>query len=138
MVVTKEIRLSETRTNDIVDLTEDVGQCIAQSGVSSGIVTVFCPGSTGVITTIEYEPGMLKDLPELMEKLTPSDRPYHHDETWHDGNGFSHLRAALIGPDITVPFVAGRLTLGTWQQIIFLENDNKPRQRKLVVQIMGE
>ncbi|HOP08174.1 MAG TPA: secondary thiamine-phosphate synthase enzyme YjbQ [candidate division Zixibacteria bacterium] len=138
MVHTEEIMLGTDHPGDIVDLTEELNRLIRQSGVTAGTVTVFCPGSTGVITTIEHEPGMLKDLPELLEKLIPSDRPYHHDDTWHDGNGFSHLRAALIGPDITVPIVAGQITLGTWQQVVFLECDNKPRQRRLVVQILGE
>jgi secondary thiamine-phosphate synthase enzyme len=138
VVKTQELKLRETRTGDIVDLTGGLAEAVRQSGLGSGTMTVFCPGSTGGLTTIEYEPGLQRDLPEFFERIIPSDRPYHHDETWHDGNGFSHVRAALIGPDITVPFVSGQLTLGTWQQVVFLEFDNKPRQRRLVLQIIGE
>ncbi len=138
MVRTQELKLRETRTGDIVDLTGGLAEAVRQSGLGSGTMTVFCPGSTGGLTTIEYEPGLQRDLPEFFERIIPSDRPYHHDETWHDGNGFSHVRAALIGPDITVPFVSGQLTLGTWQQVVFLEFDNKPRKRRLVLQIIGE
>lgn len=108
------------------------------SGLASGTVTVFVPGSTGGLTTIEYEPGLLADLPELLERLVPSGVSYQHDRTWHDGNGHAHLRSALVGPDITIPFVAGKLTLGTWQQVIFLDFDNRRRDRELVVQVMGE
>jgi secondary thiamine-phosphate synthase enzyme len=138
VVKTQELKLRETRTGDIVDLTGGLAEAVRQSGLGSGTMTVFCPGSTGGLTTIEYEPGLQRDLPEFFERIIPSDRPYHHDETWHDGNGFSHVRAALIGPDITVPFVSGQLTLGTWQQVVFLEFDNKPRQRRLVLQRIGE
>ncbi len=138
MIVTKTIELSTRGRCDIHDITDQIHRQIKASGVNSGTVTVFVPGSTGGLTTIEYEPGLQKDMPELMEKLIPSDRPYHHDETWHDGNGFSHLRAALIGPDITVPFVDGELTLGTWQQVVFLDFDNRHRKRKLILQIIGE
>lgn len=138
MVHTQELQVSVKRNCDIVDITPDMHEAIRQSGLTSGIITAFCPGSTGGITTIEYEPGLLKDLPEFFEKLLPSNRTYHHDETWHDGNGFSHMRSALIGPSLTVPFVGGRLTLGTWQQVVFLHFDNKDRQRNLVLQMIGE
>lgn len=138
MIVTRTIELSTRGRCDIHNITDQVRDHVNSSGVESGTVTVFVPGSTGGLTTIEYEPGLIKDLPELMEKLIPSDRPYEHDKTWHDGNGFSHLRSALIGPDITIPFVSRKLTLGTWQQIVFLDFDNRGRQRKLIVQIVGE
>ena len=138
MVVTSEIQLKTGGPGEIVDITDRLQEAVSNSGMNAGTITVFVPGSTGGITTIEYEPGLLKDVPELMEKLIPSDRAYEHDNTWHDGNGFSHLRAALVGPDITVPFVESRLTLGTWQQVVFLEFDNRPRQRQIVLQIMGE
>lgn len=138
MVKTEEIQLETGGPGDIIDITSKLGNAVRKSGLSSGTITAFVPGSTGGVTTIEYEPGLLKDLPELMEKLVPSDRPYQHDETWHDGNGFSHLRSALVGPDITVPFVNGKLMLGTWQQVVFLEFDNRPRKRRLVFQIIGE
>ena len=138
MVSTKEIKFDTTGPGDIVDITSDVRQAVLKSGITSGIVTVFAPGATTGITTIEYEPGLLKDVPQLMEKLIPSDIEYHHDQTWHDGNGFSHLRSALVGSDLTVPFVSGKLTLGTWQQIVFLEFDNRARNRRVVLQIIGE
>ncbi len=138
MVITKEIKLNSRGHGDIIDITPQLCEAVDSTDLSDGTVTVFVPGSTGGLTTIEYEPGLLKDLPEFFEKLIPSGRSYHHDETWHDGNGFSHLRSALIGPDITIPFVSGRLTLGTWQQVVFLEFDNRGRNRTLVVQIIGE
>lgn len=138
MITTREIRLETNGYCDIVNITPELEEAVRASGLHDGIATVFCPGSTGGITTVEYEPGLQKDLPEFMEQIIPSNRSYHHDETWHDGNGFSHLRSALIGPDITVPFAAGKLTLGTWQQVVFLDFDNKSRSRRLVVQIMGE
>ncbi len=123
---------------DILDITGEVQQLVKESGLENGSVLLFVPGSTGGLTTIEYEPGLLQDLPELFEKLIPSNKPYHHDRTWGDGNGFSHLRASLIGPSLNVPFTNGRLTLGTWQQIIFIDFDNRPRHRQIVVQIIGE
>ncbi len=138
MVKTKEIKFETTGPGDIIDITPEIRQAVEKSGINSGTVTVFAPGATTGITTIEYEPGLLQDVPQLLEKLIPSDTAYHHDQTWHDGNGFSHLRSALIGPDITVPFVSGELTLGTWQQIVFLEFDNRPRNRRVVLQMMGE
>lgn len=138
MVYTSEIQLSAKGTCDIVDITPGLSQVVSESGINNGTITAFCPGSTGGITTIEFEPGLLKDLPEFFEKLIPSDRTYKHDETWHDGNGFSHLRAALIGPDITVPICDGVMQLGTWQQVVFLDFDNKARQRRLILQVMGE
>lgn len=138
MVVTNEIKFTSRGPGDIIDITPQLREAVESSGISGGTVTVFVPGSTAGLTTIEYEPGLLKDLPEFWEKLIPSNKSYHHDETWHDGNGFSHLRAALIGPDITVPFVNSTLTLGTWQQVVFLEFDNRGRERRLVVQIIGE
>jgi len=138
MTVTQEITLRTDGPGDIIDITAAVREKIIEAGLTDGLVTVFCPGSTGGITTVEFEPGLRRDLPEFFEKLIPSDRSYHHDETWHDGNGFSHLRAALVGPDITVPVMAGQPTLGTWQQIVFLEFDNKARTRRLVVQIIGD
>jgi len=138
MVATGTIHLSTAGDGTIIDVTGKVEDLVHDSGMKSGTVTVFCPGSTGGLTTIEFEPGLKKDVPELMEKLVPSNISYKHDQTWHDGNGFSHLRAALIGPGITVPFVAGKLTLGTWQQIVFLDFDNKARTRELVVQIVGD
>ena len=138
MVHTEQIEVSVDGYCDIIDITGSMIDAVINSGISNGTITAFCPGSTGAITTIEYEPGLLKDLPEFFEKLIPSDKSYHHDDTWHDGNGFSHLRAALMKPDITVPFISGKLTLGTWQQVVFLNFDNKSRRRSLVLQVMGD
>lgn len=111
---------------------------MSRSNVTSGLLTVFVPGSTAGVTTIEYEPGLLKDLPELCEKLAPRGVSYHHDQTWHDGNGFSHLLAALFKPSLSVPFIDGQPTLGTWQQVVLADFDNRPRHRKIVMQAMGE
>ena len=138
MIETSEMSFQTSGPGDITDITPELRQTVEKSGITSGTITAFVPGSTAGLTTIEHEPGLLKDIPELMEKLIPSDRSYHHDDTWHDGNGFSHLRSALIGPDITIPFVNGELTLGTWQQVVFLEFDNRPRSRSVIIQIIGE
>ena len=138
MIKTSEIKFKTRGAGDIIDLTAEMLEAVRKSGVTAGTITAFVPGSTAGITTIEYEPGLLKDVPDLMEKLVPSDRSYQHDETWHDGNGFSHLRSALIGPDITVPFAGSKLLLGTWQQVVFLEFDNRPRNRTVVLQLWGE
>ena len=137
MVVTKHIHLSTKGHGDVIDITREVGEVIRESEVTSGIATVFCPGSTGALTTIEYEPGLLKDMPELFEKLVPSNRRYHHDDTWGDGNGDAHLKSALFGPSFTVPFSDKRMLLGTWQQIVFVDFDNKKRRRRLILQAIG-
>ncbi len=138
MIKTFEIKLETDGDGDIHDLTNSVSELVRKSSINSGTVTVFIPGSTAGISTIEYEPGLLKDIPTLLEKLIPSTIEYEHDKTWGDGNGFSHLRAMLIGPDLTVPFVGGKLTLGRWQQIVFLEFDNRPRSRTVVLQVIGD
>jgi secondary thiamine-phosphate synthase enzyme len=138
MVKTEEIKFNSKGYCHLVDITGQVSDKILSSGINSGTVTIFTPSATTGLTTIEYEPGLLQDMPEFMEKILPSDVSYKHDETWHDGNGFSHMRAALIGPDITVPFKDGQMTLGTWQQIVFLDFDNRNRSRRLILQIMGE
>lgn len=139
MIITKQLNFKSKGHCDIIDITNEVEKEISNiAEINSGIITIFVPGATGGLTTVEYEPGLIKDLPELFEKLIPSNKSYHHDMTWHDGNGHSHLRASLLGPSITVPFVNKSLTLGTWQQIIFIDFDNKPRNRNLVLQIMGE
>jgi secondary thiamine-phosphate synthase enzyme len=111
---------------------------VGHSKIKDGLVTVFCPGSTGSITTIEYESGVLKDLQKAIEKVAPSDVPYEHDRRWGDGNGFSHVRAALMKPSLSVPLIKGRLSLGTWQQIVFIDFDNRSRNRSLLVHIIGE
>ncbi len=137
-MITEHILLSTEGFCDIHDLTETVQQYVLDSRLRDGMVLVFVPGSTAAITTIEYEPGLKKDLPELLDRIIPRGKPYHHDATWGDGNGFSHLRAALIGPSLCVPFKADTLLLGTWQQIVLIDFDNRPRQRTVIVQIMGE
>ncbi|MCP2519296.1 secondary thiamine-phosphate synthase enzyme YjbQ [SCandidatus Aminicenantes bacterium Aminicenantia_JdfR_composite] len=137
-VITESINFSTKGFSDIKDITSMINNKIKDSKLRKGIVTVFVPGSTGGLTTMEYEPGLIKDLKNLLDKIIPSNIPYFHDETWGDGNGFSHLRASLIGPSLTVPFSDGRLLLGTWQQIIFIDFDNRPRSRNLIVQLIGE
>ena len=124
--------------NEMVDITGDVRGIVAQSDITDGHVLIFVPGATGALSTIEYEPGLMEDFPEMMERMIPEKKYYHHNETWHDGNGHSHLRATLVGPSLTVPFENRRLILGTWQQIVFLEFDNKPHRRRIAVQLMGE
>ncbi len=124
--------------NEMKDITDDVRNVVQQSEIKDGHALIFVPGATGALSTIEYEPGLLKDFPELMERIIPEKSYYHHNETWHDGNGHSHVRATLVGPSLTVPFENKRLILGTWQQIVFLEFDNKPHHRKIAVQLMGE
>lgn len=123
--------------NDIVDITQKVQGILSDSELNEGSVLVFVPGSTAGITSIEYEPGLLKDYPDFLEKLIPSNKTYNHDETWHDGNGYAHIRAALQGASITVPFIGGELLLGTWQQIILIDFDNRSRNRKVIVQLIG-
>ncbi len=137
MVKTETISIHTKGFCDIIDITPQVRSILKQSSVANGLVTVFCPGSTGSITTIEYESGVLQDLKRALEKIAPSDIPYKHDERWGDGNGFAHVRAALMKPSLSVPVVSGKMTLGTWQQIVFIDFDNRSRHRELVVQIMG-
>lgn len=124
--------------NDIIDITRNVQSILAGEGMQEGSALIFIPGSTAGISTIEYESGLLKDYPEFMESIIPSGRTYHHDETWHDGNGFSHVRASLQGASFTVPFQNGKLLLGTWQQIILIDFDNRSRKRNVIVQLTGK
>ncbi len=138
MIILNYIELETKGRNEVIDITDDVRQIVMQSGAENGSVLVFVPGATGALSTIEYEPGLVKDWPRLMEKLIPTREYYNHNETWHDGNGHSHLRATLVGPSLTVPFENQRLILGTWQQIVFLEFDNKSHHRRIAVQVTGE
>ncbi len=138
MIETYGIKVDTDGDGDILDLTPNVAESVSKSGISAGTVTVFVPGSTAGITTIEFEPGLKKDLPEFFDKIVPKNRTYHHDATWGDGNGFSHVRAALVGPSLTVPVAGGKLILGTWQQIVLLDFDNRSRSREIVVQVSGE
>ena len=123
---------------DIIDLTAKIKKHIEQVNIRRGLVSVFVAGSTAGLTTIEHEPGLVQDLKELMEKLIPSNRRYHHDDRWGDDNGFSHLRASLFGPSVSIPVENGRPLLGTWQQVILMDFDNRPREREILVQIVGE
>ena len=138
MVISREIHLRTRGHTSIEDITARVQAAVAESGLAAGIVTVFCPGSTAGLTTIEYEDGVVFDLQQVLDEIVPPDRAYKHHLRWGDDNGSAHIRAALIGPSLTVPFVEGRLTLGTWQQIVFLDFDTSPRARRIVVQVMGE
>ncbi len=137
-VKTFEIELKTKGTNHVIDITPHVKECVEKSNLTDGIACIILPGSTGAITTIEYEPGVISDLIKAIERMAPQNIPYEHDKAWGDGNGFSHVRSALLGTSFTVPFVNKRLILGTWQQIVFIECDNRPRKRRLVVQVVGE
>ena len=137
-VITKIITVSSNGESDMIDITRQTDETIKGSGLQDGIVTIFVSGSTASITTIEYELGLKKDFPKMLARIAPSEIEYEHDNTWHDGNGHSHVRASLIGPSLTVPFKNKSLMLGTWQQIILLEMDTRPRERKVVLQIIGE
>jgi secondary thiamine-phosphate synthase enzyme len=137
-VKTGRISLNTSGNNDVCDLSKELERLVFESGIRSGILTVFCPSSTSGLTTVEYEPGAVADLRQLFEELVPSGRAYAHNATWDDGNGHSHMRAALIGASLTIPFIEKRLTLGTWQQVVHVDFDNHPRQRQLIVQIVGE
>ena len=129
---------STTAGTDILDLTGDLIEAVRRSGVTEGQALVFVPGSTAAVTTIEYEDGVLDDLREAVERLAPHGRPYKHDARWGDGNGYAHVRAALLGPGLAIPVAGGRLVLGTWQQVVLLDFDNRPRQRKVVFQVSGD
>jgi secondary thiamine-phosphate synthase enzyme len=137
-VVTGEINLQSRGDCDIVDITSQVATTVEKSGVNNGTATLFVVGSTAGLTTIEYEPNLLSDFKTMWDRVVPSKIPYEHNKTWQDGNGHSHVRASTLGPSLAIPFVQKRLTLGTWQQVVFVDFDNRPRSRKIVVQILGE
>lgn len=124
--------------DEIIDITDKVQDIVSKSGIDNGLACIFVAGSTAAVTTVEFEPGLVKDLNEAMDRLYPKGIDYDHHRRWGDGNGHSHVRASLVGPSLTVPIVDGRLLLGTWQQIVFLEFDNKPRSREVAVQIVGD
>ncbi|MCG6551273.1 MAG: secondary thiamine-phosphate synthase enzyme YjbQ [Candidatus Magnetominusculus sp. LBB02] len=138
MVINQTLTFSTRGNGHLIDVTSQVSGILADSGIRNGILTVFVVGSTAAITTFEYEPGLIKDMTELYDKLAPVNKHYAHDATWGDANGFSHVRAALQGPSLTIPFEDGSLYLGTWQQIVLADFDNRPRQRSIVVNIIGE
>ncbi len=137
-VDSQELKFRTHHEGEILDITDQIQRMVASSKLMSGVATLFAPGSTGALTTIEYEPGLLADLPQALERLAPRSASYEHENRWHDGNGHSHVRASIIGPDLSVPFLDKKLSLGTWQQIVFLELDVRPRDRTVIVQLIGE
>ena len=138
MRVTDSIPVSTRGDAHMIDLTAKLQAIVDKHAIEHGQALVFVSGSTAGLTTVEYEPGLIQDLPEAFERWAPQDRHYHHEDTWHDGNGHSHVRASLLGPSITVPFQDGRLLLGTWQQVVLIDFDNRPRNRDIVVQLSGD
>ena len=138
VVESKSVNLHTHREGEIVDITSKVQAILERGNLRDGVAFLFVPGSTGALTTIEYEPGLLTDFPALLDRLIPREIPYEHEKHWHDGNGHSHVRASMIGPDLFVPFEKRRLMLGTWQEIVFVELDVRPRDRTVLVQLMGE
>jgi secondary thiamine-phosphate synthase enzyme len=138
MVVSKKLSLQTRGNGDTHNITDAVTRAVRESGLKSGAVTLFCPSSTSGLTTIEFEPGAVSDLQRVFEEIVPANREYRHNERWGDGNGHSHVRAALLGASLGVPFAGGQLLLGTWQQIIYIDFDTRPRSREIVAQIMGE
>ncbi len=138
MIHTETITLAAKGFCDIHDITAMVADVVARAGLADGTVTVFCVGSTCAVTTIEFEQGVLRDLRRAIEELVPEKRTYEHDKRWGDGNGFSHVRAALMKPSLVIPLIGSRLALGTWQQVVFLDFDNRDRQREIIVQVVGE
>jgi secondary thiamine-phosphate synthase enzyme len=133
-----ELRFETSADVDLIDITRDVASCVQQAGVAEGVAACFTPGSTAALTTIEYESGCLRDLAEALDQIAPRRGDYHHNARWGDGNGYSHLRAALLGPALTVPVSGGELELGTWQQLMLCDFDNKPRQRRVVVRVLAD
>ena len=138
IVETKTVQIKTKGENDIIDITPQAVAAIGEAKIQDGIITVFIPGSTAALTTIEYEPGLKYDFPAMLSRIVPKTIEYQHDNTWHDGNGHSHVRASLLGPSLTVPVRNSSLTLGTWQQIVLIEMDTRPRHRSIVIQIIGE
>lgn len=138
MIVTEHIDFQTKGNAEMTDLTAKVAAAVERSGLLAGVAVIFVSGATGAVTTIEYEPGLVEDMKDALERIAPRNVEYAHNERWGDGNGHSHVRASMIGPSLTVPFSDGKLMLGTWQQIVFLDLDNRPRYRRVVVQIMGE
>jgi secondary thiamine-phosphate synthase enzyme len=137
-IVSDRIKVSTKGNGDLINISSQLAESLERSKLNTGNVTVFVVGSTAGITTFEYEPGLSKDMLEFYDKLAPENRTYHHDATWGDANGFSHVRAAFTGPSLTIPFEQGRLLLGMWQQVVLAEFDNRPRERTVIVQIIGE
>jgi secondary thiamine-phosphate synthase enzyme len=137
-IITKTIQVKSRGENDMIDMTKQTSRLLTESKLDEGMVTVFVSGSTAAVSTIEYEPGLINDFPDMLSRVVPNDIEYKHDETWQDGNGHSHVRASLIGPSLTIPFKDGKLMLGIWQQIVLFEMDTRQRTREIIVQIIGE
>lgn len=137
-MLTRELKLQSTGNVDMVDLTNEVRQLVQESGLKEGLVTIFVPGSTASVLTMEFEPGLKRDLKEFLEKWLPSDHQYYHNETWHDDNGHSHMRSMLFGPSVSIPFSGRELLLGTWQQIVVVDFDVRQRSRRVLIQVLGE
>ncbi len=136
-IATETLHVMTRGDSHIIDITTDVQAAIQRHGLREGQALVFVPGATAALTTIEYEPGLIEDLPAALERIAPRHGHYAHEEQWHDGNGYAHVRASLLGPSLTIPFEDGRLRLGTWQQIVLADFDNKPRRREVVIQLQG-
>jgi len=137
-IISKTIQVKSRGENDMIDMTKQTSRLLEESKLDEGMVTVFVSGSTAAVSTIEYEPGLINDFPDMLSRVVPNDIEYKHDETWQDGNGHSHVRASLIGPSLTIPFKDGELMLGMWQQIVLFEMDTRQRTREIIVQIIGE
>ncbi|HUI00379.1 MAG TPA: secondary thiamine-phosphate synthase enzyme YjbQ [Nitrososphaerales archaeon] len=137
-VATSTFEVATKREGEVVDVTAEVRKALEESRLGDGVLTVFVTGSTAGVTTIEFEPGLLKDFPEMMERVAPKGIDYAHHRKWHDHNGHSHVKASLLGPSLSIPFVSGELVLGEWQQVVLVEFDVRPRTRKVVVQVVGE
>ena len=137
-VTSRNIQIKTRRENDIIDITEKTSREVKENKMKNGIITVFVSESTAAITTLEYEPGLKTDFPNMLSRVAPKGIEYQHDKTGHDGNGHSHVRASLVGPSLTIPFREGQMMLGTWQQIVLIEMDTKPRERRVILQMMGE
>ena len=138
MITTDTISISSKGQTDFIDITPELEKQVAKSRLDSGIVTVFVTGSTAGLATIENEPGLIADFKEMWQRLAPDNIPYAHDSAWGDGNGHSHVRASLLGPSLVIPFKDKKLALGTWQQVVLADFDNRPRSRQIVIQVMGE
>ncbi len=137
-VIYKHLKIKTTKENDIINITAQISKALKECNIKNGIVTIFVIGSTAAITTIEYEPGLKNDFSKMLSRIAPKDIGYDHDSAWHDGNGHSHVRASLLGPSLTIPYIEDQLMIGTWQQIVLIEMDTRPRERTIIVLIIGE
>ncbi len=136
-VITERLQFSTRGDSEMIDITDSIASVVKNSRVQEGSAVVFVVGSTASVTTTEYEPGLRKDIPLALDRIAPRNARYHHDDTWHDGNGHAHVRASFVGPSLIIPFSGGELLLGTWQQVVLIDFDNRPRDRTVVVQVLG-